>query len=473
MEWASRLYWLWPALVTLAIVGVRPGQAEPWRDELATWSAASRPLHEVLRLANHIDAVTSPYYLLMWCWIRITGDSALAMRLPSLVAIVVSCAVLTVLGRRLFGPRVGVSAGLLYAVLPITSRYAQEARGYGFAMLFAVTSTLLLVRALERPTFRRWAGYALALYGLALANLLMLLLLLGHAVAVLTAPRVAGRRPLPGWLVSAVVVGIGVSPLLWLGRHQSATQLDWVPPAKIEALPDLPGGVFGSAAVGGLILGLAALGWAQRGRWGGILGLAALGPVVVIFFAGQQQPVFVARYLIFTVPLLTLLAAATMDRIRPAALLAIVSVVAFLGANSQLGLRSTHEWPRSAPRAYSAAARIIDENERPGDGIVYPDRGDWAFLDIAMAYHLGDRIPRDVLLRRSAQQRGTLWASECSDPAACLAGTDRIWLLGVGERTDPMEEMPDRKAAALDDGYVLDRQWTVPGLTVRLLVRRG
>ncbi|MFB9235336.1 glycosyltransferase family 39 protein [Plantactinospora siamensis] len=473
LDWARRLYWLWPALATLAVTAVGIGRAEPWRDEMATWSAATRPFYQVLRMAHHVDAVTSPYYLFMWAWIRIAGDSPTAMRLPSLIAMVGTAGLLAVLGRRLFGVRVGVAAGLLFAVLPATSRYAQEARGYAFAALFSVASTLLLVRALDRPTRRRFLGYGLALYGLGLANLLMLMVLVGHAVAVLTASRVTSdRRPLWRWLTAVVAVGVGVFPLVWLGRHQQGTQLNWVPLAKIELLPDLPGGLFGNPTAGGFVVGLAAVGWALRGRWGAVLGMAALGPVVLLYEAGQHEPLFVARYLIFAAPLLALLAATNLERVRPAAILAIVSVLAFVSANSQLGFRKTHEWPRSAPRSYSAAARIVEEHELPGDGIIFPNRSDWSFLDIAMSYYLRDRAPRDVLVNRTARQRGTLWASECRDPVGCLAGTNRVWVVSIGEKIDPFTTMPAAKAAALRTGYALNSRWTVPDLTITLYVRR-
>jgi hypothetical protein len=39
----ARLPWCWPALVTLAFGFYQVGRPELWRDELASWSFASRP----------------------------------------------------------------------------------------------------------------------------------------------------------------------------------------------------------------------------------------------------------------------------------------------------------------------------------------------------------------------------------------------------------------------------------------------
>ncbi|MCM0678632.1 glycosyltransferase family 39 protein, partial [Micromonospora phytophila] len=186
---AARGWWVWvaPALATLAVGLFGLGHAQPWRDELATWSAATRPVGDLIRLTGTVDAATGPYYLLLHGWVTIFGDSATALRLPSALAMATAAGLTAVLGRRLLGARAGLLAGLLLAVLPGTSRYAQEARPYALASSLAVLAALLLVRALDRPTWPRWAGYAAAVAGLGLAHLLALTLLAAHAVVVLLA----------------------------------------------------------------------------------------------------------------------------------------------------------------------------------------------------------------------------------------------------------------------------------------------
>ncbi|MFC7549502.1 glycosyltransferase family 39 protein [Plantactinospora sp. GCM10030261] len=459
---------MWPALLALLVTGAGAGRAEPWRDELATWSAASRPMADLIRMVGHIDAVTAPYYLFMHAWLRVAGDSPTAMRLPSILCAAGTAGLTAVLGRRLFDGRVGLVAGLLFAVLPATSRYAQEARPYAFATLFAVVATLLLVLAVDRPGGRRWAAYGAALLGLALTSLLATTLVVGHAVGVST----TGRRALPGWAVTVLAVVVLASPLAVLGLRQRGQQLGWLDQASVGGLPGLPGSVFGAPAVGGLLVGLAALGWASRGRSATLLAASVLGPLVLLFVAGRFTPLFAPRYLVFTAPLLCLLAAAAIAPARLPAALSIVAVAAFLGAPAQRDLRRTHEWPRSEPRGYAAAARVVGAHGQPGDGVVYPVRDDWSFLDTAITYHLGARAPRDVLCARSAARRGSLWATECAVPSRCLAGVDRIWVLAVGQPADPLRPMPPAKAAAVRDGYAVTGTWSVPDITVWLLTRR-
>ena len=125
-----------------------------------------------------------------------------ALRLPSVLAMAGAAGLTAVLGRRLFGAPAGLLAGLLFAVLPGTSRYAQEARPYALVTLFAVLAMVLLVRALDRPGRLRGSFYAAAVAGLGLAHLLALSLLAAHAVVVLTTraaggPTAGPTRPPP------------------------------------------------------------------------------------------------------------------------------------------------------------------------------------------------------------------------------------------------------------------------------------
>lgn len=469
----ARLVWVAPALLTLAITSAGLNRAQPWRDELATWSAATRPLGDLVRLAGTIDATSGPYYLLMHGWLTFFGDSVTALRAPAVLAMSGAAGLTAVLGERLLGARAGLLAGLLFAVLPGTSRYGQEARPYAFATFLAVLATVLLVGALRRPGWARWAGYAAVVAALGLAHLIALALLTGHAVAVLLAWR-SGRDPrLWRWPLALLPVVLVLAPLVLVARDQRSRQLDWVDPARLSDLAALPGGVMQSGVVGGLVLGLAALGTAGLGRRGLLLGSCALLPVLLVFAAGVLVPLWVPRYLVFTVPFVCLLAGAMLALVPSPSALALVVLAALLGLPEQNALRRTHEWPRSAAVDYRAAARIIGANQRPGDAIVYHPRTGWLFLDLATAYHLRSDPPRDVLLVHDQVQRADLWASECDRPAQCLAGVDRVWLLVAGKRADPLPAAPEPKAAALRDAFTVNRVWQLPGLTVALLSRPG
>ncbi|MEV1142370.1 glycosyltransferase family 39 protein [Micromonospora sp. NPDC049799] len=467
--------WVAPALLTLTVTLTGIGRAQLWRDELATWSAATRSVDDLVRLAGTIDAASGPYYLLMHGWVALAGDSVTTLRLPSALAMTVAAGLTAVLGARLAGSRAGLLAGLLFAVLPGTSRYGQEARPYALVTLFAVAATLLLVAAPRRPGLGRWTAYALLVAALGLVHLVALTLLAAHAVGVLAqGPGGAAERArrLGRWVLAVLPAALVVTPLVLLARTQRGRQLDWVDAARPDDLAALAGGVAQSPVVGGLLVGLAALGAARLGRPALLPGCAVLLPMAVLFAAGSIVPLWVPRYLVFVVPFACVLAGAALAAVALPAALPVVVLAGLLGLPDQFALRRTHEWPRGATVDYRGAARIVGEQRQPGDAVVYSPRDSWLFLDLGLAYHLDDRLPRDVLVTEDQARRGDLWAAECDRPATCLAGVDRVWLVVAGRRPDPLAAVPGAKGDALRTGFRVEMVRQRPGLTVALLRRR-
>jgi mannosyltransferase len=71
------------------------------------------------------------------------------------------------IGRRLVSVRAGLAGGLLFAVLPEVSWYAQDARSYAIVTALAVAASYLLVRVLESGASTRWlTAYAACLAAL-------------------------------------------------------------------------------------------------------------------------------------------------------------------------------------------------------------------------------------------------------------------------------------------------------------------
>jgi mannosyltransferase len=478
-RWAARSIVLVPVLLTGWITGYRMTGPQLWRDEVATWSAADRSLAELWRLAGTIDLVALPYYLFMHAWIGTFGDSVFALRLPSVLAMAGAAGVVTLLGGRLYGVRAGVLGGLLFAVVPSVSRYGQEARGYAFATLFAALATLLVTIAVDRPGRAR-IGYGVAVLLLGASHLIALLVLAGHATAVVVAYRRERARAM-WWPVTVAVAVTPLVPLALLGLQQRAVQLEWLTAAGWRDLTTLPDQLFRAGIVGGAIIALAAVGMrpdgaGSRSAGGKMLWVSALAPVAVLYLFDQfVAPVFVGRYLVMIVPLLCVLAGATLAAPRLPLALVVVLGIGLTGLPQQQAVRRSHEASSTAMYDYRQVAAFLRANQRPGDGIVYAPRGGWHFSDVAMRYHLGDEAPRDVLVDRDAVRRGSLWATECPDPAACLAGTERVWVLSAddlvsGARARALNGTTQATRAALG-AYAEAGEWRLSKFTLALYTR--
>jgi len=110
-----------------------------WGDEAATLLSAKRPLGSLFGMLLHVDAVHGVYYLFMHGWIRLAGESAFAMRLPSALAVGAAVTAVTLLAGRRGGVRAAVVAGVVACVLPRLTYAGEEARSYAFTAAAAAS----------------------------------------------------------------------------------------------------------------------------------------------------------------------------------------------------------------------------------------------------------------------------------------------------------------------------------------------
>lgn len=422
-----------PALLML-IVG-RIGLRHPalgW-DENATWLASRRTPGQIVDLARHFDGVISPYYLFMHFWTAVFGDSEFWLRAPSLIAVTLGVGVSAELGRRLFGPAVGLLGGLLLVTVPQLSRYAQDARAYGLAFLFATLATLLLHRALRQPSWPRWIAYGITVTLLGLSHILALLVLVGHAYAVLTRARrdPPGTKPLRWvavplrWVAVTAAAILPILPMVYLGLTQRGNQLDWLPPMTARQVLNAPGDIFGAPAVGLLLVGLAVVARHRDDRALREFAVLAIAPPAVLMGVSfVTSSLWVPRYVLVVVPAICLCAAVSL-RVVPLRAVAALILLAGVGYPAQQKLRgqTSHMGPD-----FRTVGHYLERNQQPGDAIVYGTSGRWS-LRAGVDYQLRGRAkPRDVLLRTPAAEVGELDAIQCADEAACLGSTRRVWL---------------------------------------------
>ncbi|GLX95987.1 hypothetical protein [Herbidospora sp. NBRC 101105] len=322
-----------------------------WRDESVSALAASRPIGELWDLLGHMDRVHALYYLLLRpvAWI---STSELALRLPSVLATAAAAYGVAAIGRHLASARAGLLAGLVFAALPMVTRYAQEVRSYAIVTALAVLATWLLV------TRRNQVLYALVIVLLGWSHVYGLLLVVAHLVV---APD--RRRFLHAMLIAAA----GLAPLAVLAAGQRGVQLGWLQPPTWAALPALAQEVMGSRWAIIPLLGLAAFG--ARGALGRVAGAWAL-LIPLSMLVSLVYPIYSPRYVLFALPGLALLAGAGLDRLRPRPLswVALTLLVA-LTVPKHLWLRA----PDHRPDDLRSMAAALSERARPGDRVLYVD----------------------------------------------------------------------------------------------------
>ncbi|WP_328977833.1 glycosyltransferase family 39 protein [Streptomyces canus] len=480
---ATAVVFLVPTALAFALILRGIGDRQLWRDEHATWWAATLSFHDLSLLIRSIDVVFTPYYVLMHIWIAIAGDSPTAMRIPGAVAMAASAGLLALLGRRLFTTQAGLLAGLAFAVVPVTTRYGQEIRPYAFAVAAVLLSTLLLARALDKPSFKVWVAYTLSVPLIGWSHLASMAVLGAHLVMILIARR-AGDK-IVGWAYAAAcTLGMCfVIPMAVSGSGQSG-QIAWNNPV-LKDLIDFPKNLFGSWAVAVPVMALGALGLFFAGRRALPLAVWIVLPPLATYVTAAQLHLFLPRYLLFTAPAWVLLAAVAVVRIagpvagakagtgaaarRGFGWVLVAAAVAGIAFQSLPGIRETRQNPLGEPD-FRGAAQLIEAGQKKGDGIVFSgvmsERR-------AMDYELRDDAgrPRDSLMYRTPQELGSFGALECPDSARCLAKADRLWLVSTTLDGQPFSGMPKTTATVIQKSFKVVKTKKLQYLQLVLLER--
>ena len=126
------------AVLTLAVATRAPVIAESfWVDELHSAWAVSGTFDEVRQRAAQGNQ-TPLYYWGLWCWRQGVGEGELAMRMSSVIASALACAVVAVGVAKLGGGALGgAAAGLFLAIESNSIFFGTELRVFAVVMLLA------------------------------------------------------------------------------------------------------------------------------------------------------------------------------------------------------------------------------------------------------------------------------------------------------------------------------------------------
>lgn len=401
-EWSVRNEWLTPRRGWLLTVGVVMPAAAALRwfhltdrslsfDETysvalagSSWGAFLEALQ-----VEKWNAIT--YYILLRA-ATVFGDAEWVVRGLSVVLGVALIPVLYLLGKRLYGPACGLAAAGLMAVQGFHVEWSQKARPYALAALLAALATLLFLRAVERPTKRIWAGYAvLMLLGL-YSHAVLMLLLVAHGAALFFLP----RREIPWKHVLASFTFLGIIGALprFFSSMEAAERMVYL---ELFSWPGLLGVLKSFAGKGDvmllgfqLLLVVAALGYIFRSwwtQWGStaswrfaVVTCWFVVPLSLVMCLSTFLPLLVDRGLTPFLPALVLLCGLGISVLRPRVLAATAfAVLATLAVSGLVILYEFHgieEW-RWATAQFSREAQ-------PGDAVLifHPARY------IPFTYHL-------------------------------------------------------------------------------------
>jgi hypothetical protein len=347
-----------------------------WLDETLTFWVVKDGFADAVHRAVHLPAADLAYAALMWLWTQLFGSSEIALRIPSLLAMLFACVALAKLGTSLSGDReTGLLSVIVFASTWNAFRESVDARPYALGLLALLCLVLCLLHWLERG---RWRDALLCGALAALCPHLHPFFALPYpAFALYAALRWSGARASAAQAGGvALLAGLGAllyapaaAALAEQGRSFAFTATPragdlfavfvWVPPVAGLLAGLCAAGVVASRGVGGPREAsegppapAASVPLLSR-EVGLLLAAWVLVPLLLLFgvSTSTERSVFLGRYLIPAIPAVSLLYALALRRLDPAPVRVVAAIVIASAAFAM------HERPQDDFRGAAQAVR--------------------------------------------------------------------------------------------------------------------
>jgi mannosyltransferase len=310
---SRRGLYIFLGLYAVALIALIPSK-QLWVDEIIDLGGVrNADLRGVLDFVPTNAGGVPLGYLVDFWMIRVFGYSEFAVRLPSVLFTVLTCLAVYILAWKA-NLRAPLLAAILYAVSPLTMRYALEARPYAQAACWSAFSTVIFLSLVRNPTLGKAARYA----ALIAAGLYTQPYSIFVPVAHLVWMAVVKKHPRVLSLAATAVALASLSFLpwflkthaVWQGTLRSGVRFA----VSAKDLLVIPHELMGTGFVGATLSGIAtmiALGWSALKKEEKLLwALYAAIPVLLVPAADAYFGYFLAaRQLIFVlVPISILIA---------------------------------------------------------------------------------------------------------------------------------------------------------------------
>jgi hypothetical protein len=333
------------AIVLLAISAYMRSRAlsgQLWIDEAITTGISGHALSSIPGILRH-DGNPPLYYLLLHFWMRAFGSSESSTHALSLIFGLATVPVSMWAGWSLFGRRVGLIAGVLFAFNAWLTQYAEETRMYELMALLGLIATAAFIHGFVYRRRRYLFVFAASLTLMLYTHTWGFFFAIGTVISLIPAYTVSADRRL--FVRDAVLtfVAAGILYVPWLPNllyQASHTGAPWSHApgfgTPILISRELLGGDRVTVTLFlACVAGLAAYFTRLKRRTTEAVALwtliaLAFATLLVAWLSSQITPAYVSRYFAPVLPAILLIAALGAARARVLGLLAVAATVIFM-----------------------------------------------------------------------------------------------------------------------------------------------
>lgn len=203
-----------------------------WSDEIVT-------LHITGGVLNLEEWGTRPplYLLLFHFWTRFFGESEVAVRTLSIIFGVSSILFVYLVGKSLFGPKIGLISAFFMSVSRFQIYYSQELRYYSLYELLTLVSFYFYIRLLRSKSYIDGAFYVLSSVLLYYSHDFGILVIAVQNLYILIRIR-ALKSIIPKWILSQFLIFLAIAYRLiniFTIKAVGDKGPDWIPPTDMWA----------------------------------------------------------------------------------------------------------------------------------------------------------------------------------------------------------------------------------------------
>ena len=295
--------------------------SEPfWYDEIISVKASLLDFGHV-KHQSEWDNNPPFYYYCLWVWVHLFGVTEFKVRLLSVIFSSLAAVMLFVLAKKHVNYFTGASAAILFSLHNFSYEYSHEARCYSLVVLLVLSSSYFFLNLIQNPNYKTAIFLGLFNFLIVYTHYIAGIVLLFQFVFVIFFSKEIKKQFFVSILICLALVLIRFTKkqfLVMLSFNKEGKEF-WLQNSDSDLLKSTLGSLFSGAGIWILLLitVVASVCYLIFKRkeivssnkiilvYSIILGL---GTIFFTYVLGLYKPVFLGRYLLFTVPFITLIA---------------------------------------------------------------------------------------------------------------------------------------------------------------------
>lgn len=342
--------------------------------------------NSVPRIINIIaqDVHVPLYHLILHFWVFYLGDNIFTARILSLIFSVLTIPFVYILGKKIFNPKIAFYATVLTAVSPFLIWYGSEIRMYSLLTLITVINQIFFVDVYKHGRYWAWLGYGITNILGVFTHYYFILILLAQGLFFLLNYKQFPSKSLRKFAATYFVLGVSFAPWLYYVYNLSLSNYSeplLIKPGLINIFLTFSEFFFGFQsetfnrlviALWPIVVLLGFLALSRKPKYtfdAKYVFFLSLAPVAIAFVASiVVRPLYLARYLILTIPSLYLFLAWLFSN-YPLKFEKAIKIMVVLTMSVTL-LHQTVSTATPVKEQFQQTAEYLNQNVKPDDIIV-------------------------------------------------------------------------------------------------------